>query len=67
MKITRRFTKPGQDVFETVEWEKRRSRITDTDGKVVFEMRDAEVPKQWSQLATDIMVSRYFRRGDHCL
>ncbi|MHC4274266.1 MAG: adenosylcobalamin-dependent ribonucleoside-diphosphate reductase [Planctomycetota bacterium] len=64
MKITRRFTKPGQDVFEAVEWEKRRSRITDTDGKVVFEMRDAEVPKPWSQLATDIMVSRYFRRGD---
>jgi ribonucleoside-diphosphate reductase alpha chain len=64
MKITRRFTKPGQDVFETVEWEKRRSRISDTDGKVVFEMRDAEVPKQWSQLATDIVVSRYFRRGD---
>ena len=64
MRITRRFTKPGQDVFETVEWEKRRSRITDTDGKVVFEMRDAEVPKQWSQLATDIMVSRYFRRGE---
>ncbi|MHC4710249.1 MAG: adenosylcobalamin-dependent ribonucleoside-diphosphate reductase [Planctomycetota bacterium] len=62
--MTRRFTKPGQDVFESVEWEKRRSRITDTDGKVVFEMRDAEVPKQWSQLATDIMVSRYFRRGE---
>jgi ribonucleoside-diphosphate reductase alpha chain len=64
MKITRRFTKPGQDVFETVEWEKRRSRISDTDGKIVFEMRDAEVPKHWSQLATDIMVSRYFRRGE---
>ncbi|MHC4219620.1 MAG: adenosylcobalamin-dependent ribonucleoside-diphosphate reductase [Planctomycetota bacterium] len=63
MKITRRFTKPGQDVFATVEWEKRRSRITDSDGKVVFEMREAEVPKQWSQLATDIMVSRYFRRA----
>jgi ribonucleoside-diphosphate reductase alpha chain len=63
MKITRRFTKPGQDVFETVEWEKRRSRITDSDGKVVFEMRDAEVPSQWSQLATDIMVSRYFQRA----
>jgi ribonucleoside-diphosphate reductase alpha chain len=63
MRITRRFTKPGQDVFETVEWEKRRSRITDSDGKVVFEMRDAEVPSQWSQLATDIMVSRYFQRA----
>ncbi|MHC4414884.1 MAG: adenosylcobalamin-dependent ribonucleoside-diphosphate reductase [Planctomycetota bacterium] len=63
MKITRRFTKPGQDVYETVEWEKRTSRITDSDGKAVFEMRDAEVPRQWSQLATDIMVSKYFRKA----
>ena len=63
MKITRRFTTHGQDVFETVEWDKRTSRITDSDGKVVFEMQDAEVPKQWSQLATDIMVSKYFRKA----
>ncbi len=63
MKITRRFTKAGQNVFDTVEWETRRSRICDSDGKVVFEMKDAEVPRQWSQLATDIMVSKYFRKA----
>ena len=63
MKITRRFTKPGENVYATVEWEKRTSRITDADGKTVFEMRDAEVPKPWSQLATDIMVSKYFRKA----
>ncbi len=63
MKITRRFTKPGQDVFETVQWDTRASRITDADGKVVFEMRDAEVPRSWSQLATDILVSKYFRKA----
>ena len=63
MKITRRFTKPDQDVFETVEWQTRTSRITDAHGKVVFEMTDAEVPKAWAQLATDIMVSKYFRRA----
>ncbi len=63
MKITRRFTKPGQDVFATVEWERRTSRISDADGKVVFEMADAEVPRSWSQLATDIMVSKYFRKA----
>ncbi|WP_428939079.1 LAGLIDADG family homing endonuclease [Fontivita pretiosa] len=63
MKINRRFTKPGQDVFSTVEWEKRTSRITNPDGSVVFEMNDAEIPRQWSQLATDIMVSKYFRKA----
>ena len=63
MKITRRFTRAGQDVFSTVEWEKRTSRITNPDGSVVFEMKDAEIPKSWSQLATDIMVSKYFRKA----
>src|SRR5438067_3900852 len=63
MKITRRFTKPQQDPFATAEYEKRTSRITNPDGSVVFEMNDAEIPKQWSQLATDIMVSKYFRKA----
>src|ERR1043166_4838041 len=63
MKITRRFAKAGQDPFATVEYEKRTSRITNPDGSVVFEMNDAEIPKQWSQLATDIMVSKYFRKA----
>src|SRR6476659_4235960 len=63
MKITRRFTKAGQDPFTTVEYEKRTSRISNPDGSVVFEMNDAEIPKQWSQLATDIMVSKYFRKA----
>ncbi|MCZ6734570.1 MAG: adenosylcobalamin-dependent ribonucleoside-diphosphate reductase, partial [Planctomycetota bacterium] len=55
--------KPGQDVFAAVEWDKRTSRITGADGKVVFEMHDVETPKRWSQLATDIMVSKYFRKA----
>ncbi|HVT88785.1 MAG TPA: LAGLIDADG family homing endonuclease [Tepidisphaeraceae bacterium] len=63
MKIARRFTKPGQDVYSTVEWETRTSRISNPDGSVVFEMNDAEIPRQWSQLATDIMVSKYFRKA----
>ncbi len=63
MKVTRKFTKPGQDPFATVEWTKRSSRISNPDGTVVFEMADAEVPKSWSQLATDIMVSKYFRKA----
>src|SRR5436189_5378719 len=63
MKITRRFTRPGQDALASVEYEKRTSRITNPDGSVVFEMNDAEIPRQWSQLATDIMVSKYFRKA----
>jgi len=61
MKIVRKFTKAGEDVFASVKWEKRTSRITHTDGSIVFEMKDAEIPADWSQLATDIVVSKYFR------
>ena len=63
MKITRRFTQPNQNVYDTVEWTLRTSRIANADGSVVFEMKDAEVPRNWSQLATDIMVSKYFRKA----
>jgi ribonucleoside-diphosphate reductase alpha chain len=63
MKIERRFTKAGVDVFSTVEWSTRTSRISHTDGSVVFEMTDAEIPADWSQLATDIVVSKYFRKA----
>ena len=63
MKIARRFTDPNQNVFDTVEWTTRSSRITNADGSLVFEMVDAEVPASWSQLATDIVVSKYFRKA----
>ncbi|MEM8738781.1 MAG: adenosylcobalamin-dependent ribonucleoside-diphosphate reductase [Planctomycetota bacterium] len=63
MKIQRKFTTPGQDVFSTVEWTTRSTRIANMDGSVVFEMNDAELPKAWSQLASDIMVSKYFRKA----
>ena len=63
MKIGRKFTKAGEDVFASVKWEKRTSRISHTDGSVVFEMKDAEIPADWSQLATDIVVSKYFRKA----
>ncbi len=63
MKISRRFTKAGQNVFNTVEWTRRSSRISNADGSTVFEMKDAEIPSSWSQLATDIVVSKYFRKA----
>ncbi|MDP8958431.1 MAG: vitamin B12-dependent ribonucleotide reductase [Actinomycetota bacterium] len=61
--ISRRFTKTGEDPYESVEWVKRDARITNPDGSVVFEMHDAEVPAQWSQVATDVAVSKYFRKA----
>ncbi|MBY0308141.1 MAG: adenosylcobalamin-dependent ribonucleoside-diphosphate reductase, partial [Phycisphaerales bacterium] len=63
MKITRKFTTAGQDVYSTVKWVTRSSKITNPDGSVVFKMDDASVPESWSQLATDIMVSKYFRKA----
>ncbi|MEQ8770391.1 MAG: adenosylcobalamin-dependent ribonucleoside-diphosphate reductase [Phycisphaerales bacterium] len=63
MKITRKFTTNGQNPFDSVTWTTRSSKISNPDGSVVFEMADAEVPESWSQLATDIMVSKYFRKA----
>ena len=63
MKLTRKFTQPGVNPLDQVEYEKRRSVITNPDGSIVFEARDVEVPRDWSQLATDIVVSKYFRRA----
>ncbi|MBH8603542.1 vitamin B12-dependent ribonucleotide reductase [Thermoactinomyces sp. CICC 10522] len=63
MKIQRFFTQPGQDPFETVRYTKRDCRITNPDGSVVFEMTGAEVPEDWSQVASDILISKYFRKA----
>jgi len=63
MKITRRFTTTDENIWESVEWTSRSTKITNADGSVVFEMNNAEIPSDWSQLATDIMVSKYFRKA----
>ncbi|MFA5272616.1 MAG: vitamin B12-dependent ribonucleotide reductase [Candidatus Peribacter sp.] len=63
LSIQRLFTTPGSDPLEEVAYERRTSRIKNPDGSVVFEMEGAEVPVSWSQMATDIMVSKYFRRA----
>ena len=53
----------GKPPLDEVQWEKRRSVITEPDGSVVFEMDGVDVPAGWSQLATDIAVSKYFRKA----
>jgi ribonucleoside-diphosphate reductase alpha chain len=57
----RYFTLPGVDPFDEVEWEIRSAVIGNEKGKVVFEQRDVEIPRLWSQQATNIVVSKYFR------
>ncbi len=63
LRITRRFTEAGTDPYDQFEWSRRDSRITNPDGSIVFEMTDAEIPARWSQVASDIMVSKYFRKA----
>jgi ribonucleoside-diphosphate reductase alpha chain len=61
--LNRRYTQPGQDPFASVVWERRQSVINNPDGSIVFKMEGAEIPAAWSQLATDIVVSKYFRKA----
>jgi len=61
LRIQRYFTQPGVDPFDAVEWERRTAVITGERGEVVFEQRDVEVPAFWSQLATNVVASKYFR------
>ena len=62
LKVDRKYTSPGNP-YNNITWEKRSSKITNPDGSVVFEMNDVEIPSTWSQVATDIMVSKYFRKA----
>jgi ribonucleoside-diphosphate reductase alpha chain len=63
LKFRRVYTTPGVDPFSMIEWDRRTSKITNPDGSTVFELKDIEVPKSWSQLATDILASKYFRKA----
>ena len=59
--IPRHFTRKGEDPFATVEWELRTASISNEKGETVFEQVDCEIPTFWSQLATNVVVSKYFR------
>jgi ribonucleoside-diphosphate reductase alpha chain len=60
LSIQRTFSDPKTHPFDQVEWERRVAEITDDAGKVVFKQDNVEVPKEWSQLATKVVVSKYF-------
>ena len=59
--VARRSVPAGTNPYDTVEWEIRTAVIAGETGEVVFEQRDVEVPRSWSQLATNVVVSKYFR------
>jgi len=61
LNFPRFFTDPSVDPFDEVEWEIRAAVIGNERGEVVFEQRDVEIPRFWSQQATNIVVSKYFR------
>src|SRR3989338_3118629 len=63
LKFRKRFTRLGVNPLDDVESAYRSSVITNPDGSIVFKMDHVEVPKSWSQLATDIIVSKYFRKA----
>ena len=59
--VDRLYSSPGVDPYEGVEWENRAATIAGDGGEVVFEQKDVEIPASWSQLATNVVVSKYFR------
>jgi ribonucleoside-diphosphate reductase alpha chain len=63
MRIERQFTKAGQDAYDGIEFRKAVSEIKNPDGSVVFRLEDIEVPAHWSQVASDILAQKYFRKA----
>jgi ribonucleoside-diphosphate reductase alpha chain len=63
LQFDRRFTKKGVSPYDMFEYDYRDSIIKNPNGEKVFEMNNVEVPKQWSQIATDIIAQKYFRKA----
>jgi ribonucleoside-diphosphate reductase alpha chain len=63
MKIERRYTVEGQDAYAGIDFRKSVSEIKNPDGSIVFRLEDIEVPSAWSQVATDILAQKYFRKA----
>src|ERR1700683_270669 len=59
LSFRRFFTKPGVSPYDDLEWQLRLAQITDSQGGIIFEQKDVEVPKDWSMTATNIVASKY--------
>jgi ribonucleoside-diphosphate reductase alpha chain len=63
LEFARIYTRPGVNPLDVVEYTTRNCVITNPDGSVVFELKNLEIPANWSQLASDIAASKYFRKA----
>src|SRR6202046_3693770 len=63
MRIARHFTVEGQDPYQAIEFTLTTSEIRNPDGSVVFRLADMEVPRDFSQVASDILAQKYFRKA----
>src|SRR5438067_11937959 len=61
LRFGRFFTPPGRHAYDMVEWVRRTAAITGEKGQVIFEQKDVEVPRSWSQLAINVVAQKYFR------
>ena len=63
MRITRRFTTPGKSPYAAIPFRKIKSEIKNPDGSVVFAQTEIGVPESWSQVASDVLAQKYFRKA----
>src|SRR5829696_9424884 len=63
LQFQRRYTRDDVNVFDQFKYDDRTSVIRNPSGEIVFEMNNVEVPQQWSQIATDILAQKYFRKA----
>ncbi len=63
MKIDRKLTQAGKDAYEALEFTMTASEIRNPDGTIVFKLDDVEVPATWSQVASDVIAQKYFRKA----
>ncbi len=63
MKIERKFTKPGQEAYAELDFVSATSEIRNPDGTIVFRLDEIEVPAKWSQVASDVIAQKYFRKA----
>src|SRR5471030_1738333 len=63
LSVQSRFVSKNRGTFDALSWDSRSSVIRNPDGSVVFEMNNIRIPKGWSQVATDILAQKYFRKA----
>jgi len=63
MRIERRYTKADQSPYAAIDFRLTTSEIRNPDGSVVFRLENVEVPEFWSQVASDVLAQKYFRKA----